>query len=140
MNPSLVGKGALPHKGALIQWRHIGNLAHVAGKLGELLEALLGNARIVHFQLEVSNNGNQVHVSTPLSISIDCALYHLSPCLDCRQRIGQGEPAVVVGVNPYGDFQKGCHRSHNPLNLQGHTSAVGVAKDNGIRASFLGSL
>ena len=76
MYSAFMGKRALPDKRTLIQRRHVGNLAHIAGEFSELFQFFFCYAKIPHFQLEIPDNRDQVHIPATLSITVDSALDH----------------------------------------------------------------
>ena len=107
MYSSLMAKRAFSNKGALIQRRHICNLANIPGNLGKLLKLKWIKASIAHLQLQVCNDRDQVGISTALSIAIYCSLNHLGTCFNGNQGVGHSQSTIIVCMDTERDIGKG---------------------------------
>ncbi|MNV41198.1 hypothetical protein D3C71_1328270 [compost metagenome] len=115
----------------------IGDLADVAGRVGQLWQTLLRDAGIAHLKLQSRNDGAEVGVAAALAVAIDCALNLTGSRLNRAERVRYGQLAVVVGmdaeVGAGNPLRQGCH---NILDFMGQCAAVRIAHNEPIRARF----
>ena len=79
--------------------RPIQYLGNKVAYLCQSLQAAVGQARVVHFQLQVWNDGGQVGVTRSLAQAIEGALHVTSTALHGGQRVGDCATRVVVTMD-----------------------------------------
>ncbi len=141
MDAPLVGEGAPADEGAKRDRPDVRDFAHVVREVRQLPQRCHRDARPVHLELEVRDDGGQIGVPAPLAVAVDRSLDHRHARLNGRDGVGHGETAVVVGVDAEafgGDDLR--HLLHGRRQIVGERSAVRVAQDDPVRPGGKGRL
>ena len=136
VHPPLVREGTRPHERLPGPVDHVGRLVDKARKLGEVTCACpLEDTEPVELEGEVGNDGDQIGISATFADAVDRPLHLGGAGVDGRERIGDGDIAVVVAMDPDGDVEIGLLESgagfaDKPGHLVGERAAVGVTEDD----------
>jgi len=135
MDASLVRKSAPPHERPRHQGRNVGHIADIQGKIRELPDRSHRQAAHFHFDLQIGNHGDQIGVSGPLAVAVDRSLNDSDAFAHRRKRIGNGQAAVVVGVNAgLLHWNNGGCFAQDGAHFMRHGPAVRVAENDPVRA------
>ena len=97
--PPLCAKAALPTNGArpLGRWLATSSTKRERSRSSASFSSLQDAA--AHLELEIGDAGDEVAVAGALAVAVDRALDLQRAGLDARERVGDAEAAVVVGVD-----------------------------------------
>ena len=125
----------LVRKGVHAHIRLVGGMAafavsaRVIARSYIVLEAVGRDALVAALELQIADDRAEVRVAAPLAEAEKGALHLLRARLHRRDRIGHGEPAVVVAVDGDGDPGEALHdRFRDGIRLVGEDAAVRVAQ------------
>ena len=139
VHAALVGKGAAADEGPVVHRHDVGGFVHETRQRFELLEVLRRNADPVHLQAQDGDHGGEVGVAAALAKAVDRSVHHDRTRAHGRNGIGQGQPAVVVGVDaePHPGEAR-AHLGEYGLDVAGQAAAVGVAQHDEVGAALGG--
>src|SRR5262249_47675799 len=139
VNAALVGKRRIAHKWLVLPRLPVRKLRNEARHIPQLTQIPLWKTAGVHLEYQVRDNRDQVRIPAPLAISIDGSLNMVHTLRHRRQRVCHSTLGVVVDV----DAER---RLHVPLDLANdlgdlmrERTPVGIAQNQNVAASFLGS-
>ncbi len=133
MDAALVGEGAVADVGGPHVGRQVGALVDVAREALELGEPLW--LRSAELECEVGDDADEVGVATALTVAVDRALDVRGAGLHGREGVGDGQLAVVVGMDADRDGAEGHHVPGGRLDALGQRTAVRVAQHDPLRSA-----
>ena len=126
-------------------WRDARGLVDEAGQLVQTRHRAGAEDLPSELNRQVRGNGDEVDIPAPLADAVDGPLHLDAAGVDRGQRVGDGEPRVVVGVDGEGGnpgvrtsglrFQETRDGLYRVGDLLGQRAAVGVAEDQPGRAA-----
>ena len=125
-----MGKGACTYKRCVRIRVQVAHGSHEPRGIGQARKLLIGNAINTEFQLEGRDDRAKIGVTAPLAISVDRALYVRCSRAYRSDCAGNGEFAVVMGMDP--DHNVSCERTsdlpYDPLDVGRQGPAICVAQ------------
>jgi len=108
MHAAFVRESRAPDEGGAGEMGVIGNVVHKPRQVTQTFETR--HDLQPHFQLKDGNDGGEVAISRALAVAVDRALDLCCARVHGRDRVGDAEFAVVVGVDTDGGAGKvGAH-------------------------------
>ena len=98
------------------------------GDFHERWERRDGKASAVHLQCQIRDDGNEIGIPAPFSISVDRSLNLGASFADRRKRVGDRAFRIVVRMDPEGDIHFFPDIADDLCNLPRHGSPVRVAQ------------
>ena len=140
MHAPLVGEGGVPHKGLPPEGGQVGHFRNEGGGGFEARQGGVTEAgKALHLQLKVGNDGAQVGVSAAFPDAVHGALHLDGPAVHGGQAVGDGQLAVIVGVDAQGGMRKAFpDRPDDGTDFLRHGASVGIAQDQAVRAVLMG--
>src|SRR5690625_255216 len=137
MNTAFMSKCTLSNIRLLIVRDEIARFAHKRWRGGELRRSLIGDAVIVHFELQIWNHRTEIGISAPLPVTVDRSLNMDGASPDCGQCVGNCQFGVVMGMDPQRSGGLLSYFRDNLRYFVRECSTIGVAEYQDISASFL---
>ena len=100
VHAALVGEGGAADERRAGEVRVVGNIVHEIGEIAQLFE--MRDHREAHLELEDGDDGGEVAVSGAFAVAVDGALDLGGAGFDGGDGVGDGEFAIVVGVDAEG--------------------------------------
>jgi len=95
-----VGEGGAADEGGASAGALVGDFVDEEGEVAQLGEAFVAEDAAAHFELEIGDGGDEVAVAGAFAVAVTVPWIWSAPALDARQRVGDAEAAIVVGVMP----------------------------------------
>ena len=140
VHAALVGEGGVPHEGLPPEGGQVGHFRNKGGGGFEPRQGGVAEAgKAFHFHLEVGNDGAQVGVSAAFPDAVHGALHLDGPAVHSGQAVGDGQLAVIVGVDAQGGMRKAFpDRPDDGTDFLRHGASVGIAQDQAVRSVLMG--
>ena len=138
VHAALVGEGALADEGLVVAQRKVGQFGDEAADAGESGELLGADGGVAELEFEVGDDAGQVGVAAALAIAVHAALYVGGAGFDGGQGVGDGEIAIVVGVDADDAIEAAADFGDDFDETRGDRAAVGVAEAEDIGAGLMG--
>jgi hypothetical protein len=132
--PALVGKRRRTHPRLP---RAVADVRRLVDELGKLLQLPQRGRRqqaAPHLELEARDHADQVAVPGPFPVPVHRALHVHRPGLHRRQRVGDTEPAVIMGMGSHPAGQPAHGRPGNRGDLGRKASPIRVAQNHEVSA------
>ena len=133
---AFVRESRLPDEGCPNILRHVSKLIDKARKLAQAGQ--IRHAGNFQFDLQGRDDRRKVAITNPLPVSVDGALDLAGACGDSRKRVGNREPAVVVGMNPDRSSERRNNLAGDAADFVRQRAAIRIAEDDQVRAGILG--
>src|SRR5262245_279877 len=105
VHAAFVGEGTLPDEGLIVAVVEVGGLVYEPRKLGQMCQRAAAEDLVALFDAEIGHDGDQISVAAAFTDAVDRSLDLDGAGIDGGERIGDGQFAVVVGVDAYGNFE-----------------------------------
>ena len=138
VDAALVGEGAFADEGLVVAQRKVGQLGDEAADAGETGEFLGADGGVVEFEFEVGDDAGEVGVAAALAVAVHAALDMGGAGFDGGQGVGDGEIAIVVGVDADDAIETAADFGDDFDEARGDGAAVGIAEAEDIGAGFDG--
>ena len=140
VHAALVGEGAFADEGLVVAQRKVGQFGDEAADAGETGEFLGADGGVVEFEFEVGDDAGEVGVAAALAVAVHAALHVGHAGFDGGQGVGDGEIAIVVGVDADDAIETAADFGDHFDQARGDGAAVGIAEAEDIGAGFMGGL
>ena len=116
----------------------VGDLADRSRQFRQPRQAIVGHAPPPHLQLQGRDDGDEVGVTAPFPPPVHRSLHLRAAGLHGGQRVGDGQIAVVVGVDAERRGDALAHRGDDLADLTGQAAPVGIAQGEPVGAGLGG--
>ena len=109
------------------------------GQRFQLIQLFLRHACLITiFQHQIGDQADQIGITATLTDSVDGALDLPRPGLNCNERIGNGNTAIIMTVNTdIGLRQSFTDSSNTSADFFRHRATIGITEDNPFCAAFM---